>query len=236
MEGTRAVQQVIANQQIEIQTLFFDESQQYWNKSDWKKVTGKMEVATLSRDLFVEVSDTDTPQGVLALCEMPSETTAEELAAQSGLIIALDGLQDPGNLGTIIRTAGWFGISGIILGKGTVDMFHPKVVRGTAGATGTIPFINAELSAIFKTLEHENWQVLLLDSGSQSQPLQNICSTEKVVIVVGNEGHGIRKELMAENRSRIKITSPRNRKHVESLNAAIAASITLYDLSGKSKI
>jgi len=233
LEGARAVQQVIVNQEIHIRTLFFDESQRYWEQADWKRMTNELEVATLSQELFMEVSDTDTPQGVLALCEMPSEITTEELASQSGLIVALDGLQDPGNLGTIIRTAGWFGVSGIISGKGTVDMFHPKVVRGTAGATGTIPFMNGKLSEVFDTLESKDWQVFLLDSGSQSRPLQEISSITKGVIVVGNEGHGIRDTLMTESRSRVRISSPVARQNVESLNAAIAASIALYDLSGK---
>lgn len=233
MEGARAVQQVIANKAIQIQVLFFDKSQRYWEQSDWKTEVDQFETATLSQELFMEVSDTDTPQGVLALCEMPSEVTAEKLAAQSGLIVALDGLQDPGNLGTIIRTAGWFGISGIISGKGTVDMFHPKVVRGTAGATGTIPFMNGELSEVFTVLEAEDWQVFLLDSGAQSQPLHQISSIKKGVIVVGNEGHGLRDELKTANRSSVRIPSPVGQRNVESLNAAIAASIALYDLSGK---
>lgn len=233
LEGARAVQQVISNREIQIRALFFDESQRYWEQADWKRVTDEFEVATLSRELFMEVSDTDTPQGVLALCEMPTEATAKELAKKSGLIIALDGLQDPGNLGTIIRTAGWFGISGIISGKGTVDMFHPKVVRGTAGATGAIPFMNGELSEIFDTLESEDWKAFLLDAGPQSQPLHNISSIKKGIIVVGNEGHGIRNELLTTNRTKVRIPSPVGQQNVESLNAAIAASIALYDLSGK---
>jgi TrmH family RNA methyltransferase len=234
LEGARAVQQVIVNQEIAIRTLFYDESQRYWEQADWKGVAGDLEAAVLSRELFMEVSDTDSPQGVLALCEMPAEVTADELASRSGLLVALDGVQDPGNLGTIIRTAGWFGISGIISGKGTVDLFHPKVVRGTAGATGTIPFMNGELSEVFETLEQKDWQIFLLDAGSQSQSLHEISSTKKGVIVVGNEGHGIRDELLAGNRSSVRIPSPVGQRNVESLNAAVAASIALYALSGKS--
>lgn len=234
LEGARAVKQVITNQEMQIQALFFDESQRYWEQSYWQSVADKLDGAILSQELFTEVSDTDTPQGVMALCEMPPEVTTGELADRSGLIVALDGLQDPGNLGTIVRTAGWFGISGIISGKGTVDMFHPKVVRGTAGATGTIPFMNAELSEVFDTLEQKNWQIFLLDAGRQSQLLHNISSVKKGIIVVGNEGHGIRDELMTGNRLKVRIPSPAEEQSVESLNAAIAASIALYDLSAKS--
>lgn len=233
LEGARAVQQVIANEKVQIRALFFDESQRYWEQPDWEKMFDQFEVASLSKELFTEVSDTDTPQGVLALCEMPSEATAEELAEKSGLIVALDGLQDPGNLGTIVRTAGWFGISGIISGKGTVDLFHPKVVRSTAGATGTIPFVNGELSEVFDTLEQHNWQVFLLDAGAESNALHELSSIKKGVIVVGNEGHGICDELITAKRSSLRIPSPVAQRNVESLNAAIAASIALYGLSAK---
>ena len=233
IEGARAVQQVIDNKAVRIKVLFFDESQRYWQQERWKRTIQQCDVATLDRELFLEVSDTDTPQGVLALCHMPDETITEQLAKKSGLIIALDGLQDPGNLGTIIRTAGWFDVSGIILGKGTVDMFHPKVVRGTAGATGTIPFMNGELSEIFDIMEREHWPIYLLDAGNGAKALNEISSIKKGVIVVGNEGHGIDDGLITEGRQRVKIPSSAKADNVESLNAAIATSIAMYDLSAK---
>jgi TrmH family RNA methyltransferase len=233
IEGARAVQQIMANNAVRIKALFFDESQRYWQQERWQQTIQQLDVATLDQALFLEVTDTDTPQGVLALCHMPKESTVDELTRKRGLMVALDGLQDPGNLGTIIRTAGWFGISGIILGKGTVDMFHPKVVRGTAGATGTIPFLNGDLSQVFDTLEHANWQLFLLDAGAGAKALSEISSVEKGVVVVGNEGHGIDDKLMAEKRKKVTISSPVGADNVESLNAAIATSIALYDLSAK---
>ncbi|MEL7835228.1 RNA methyltransferase [Fodinibius sp. Rm-B-1B1-1] len=233
IEGARAVQQVVANNSVRIKVLFFDESKRYWEQEDWREVISEFDTAMVSQELFREVSDTDTPQGVLALCHMPEEATVDHLASKSGLIVALDGLQDPGNLGTIIRTAGWFNISGIISGKGTVDMFHPKVVRGTAGATGTIPFMNGELPEVFDTMEHKNWQIFLLDAGAGAKALNEVTSIEKGVIVVGNEGHGIDDGLMTGERNRVKIPSPVGVDNVESLNAAIATSIALYDLSAK---
>lgn len=233
IEGARAVQQIITNNSVRIKALFFDESKRYWEQEDWQVAVQKVDVATLNRELFLEISDTDTPQGVLALCHMPEEVSIDQLVSKQGVIVALDGLQDPGNFGTIIRTAGWFNVSGIISGKGTVDMFHPKVVRGTAGATGTIPFMNADLSEVFDTLEREDWQMFLLDAGAGAKALSEISSIEKGVIVVGNEGHGIDDGLVTARRSRVCIPSPGKADNVESLNAAIATSIALYDLSAK---
>ncbi len=232
LEGSRAVEQVLENGSITLRALFFDENQRYWEQTYWKEATNKVDAATLPPDLFREVSDTDTPQGVLALCEMPDEISVDELAAKDGLVIALDGVQDPGNLGTIIRTASWFNVSGIISGKGTVDLFHPKVVRSTAGATGTVPFMNGELSEVFDTLEQRNWQVFLLDAGADAIPLNNVSSIKKAVVTVGNEGHGISDGLFSAGRKRLKIPEG-GQKNVESLNAAVATAITLYELSGK---
>lgn len=233
LEGARAVQQVIENKSITVKSLFFDERKRYWEQEYWKSVADKLNAATLTPELFKEVSDTDTPQGVLALCEMPSEITVDDLAVTNGIVVALDALQDPGNLGTIIRTAGWFNVAGIVSGKGTVDLFHPKVVRGTAGATGTIPFMNAKLSEVFDILEQHGWQIFMLDAGADSLPLDIISAIKKAVVVVGNEGHGISDELMTDGRTRLRIPAGGDQKNVESLNAAVATSIALYDLSGK---
>jgi len=233
LEGVRAVQQVLKNDAIPVKTLFFDEEQKYWLTKEWKKVITDYDSSLLAADLFAEVSDTDTPQGVLALCEMPDESSVEQMGGQGGLILALDAVQDPGNLGTVIRTATWFGAAGLISGKGTVDLFHPKVVRSTAGATGVLPYINGELPYLLDEMENLGWPVFLLDAGSNSMALSEVSSFEKAVVVVGNEAHGVDGTLEAAGRNKLRIPSPQQRPGVESLNAAVAASIALYDLSQK---
>lgn len=233
IEGARAVQQVIENDQLSVKCLFFDESQRYWQQDQWKTVTENYETAILEQELFEEVSDTDTPQGVLALCEMPEETTVDKLEPQGGMVLALDAVQDPGNLGTIIRTASWFGAAGLISGKGTVDLFNPKVVRATAGATGSIPHKNGDLSEILDQLEKSGWEVLLLDADSDAQSLSELEAVSKTVIVVGNEAHGIRPSLIAKQRPKVQISPATSNSGVESLNAAVAASITMHTISGR---
>ncbi|WP_171032963.1 TrmH family RNA methyltransferase [Fodinibius saliphilus] len=231
IEGARAIEQILANSSVSVQHLFFDESQQYWNQQFWQEAMTKVKGAVLDEKLFAEVSDTDNPQGVLAMCQMPQETSAKRLASQEGTIVALDAVQDPGNLGTIIRTASWFGAGGIISGKGTVDLFHPKVVRATAGATGSIPFLNGSLPDIFGTLEEHGWPIYLLDAGPEAIPLKDVNLQGKAVITVGNEAHGVSPELINGHRQTVKIPSAGTDRKVESLNAAIATSIVLYGLN-----
>ena len=233
LEGARAVEQVLENQAVQVSALFFDEHQVYWQQNRWKQYSRKIDSYFLTTDLFAEVTDTDTPQGVLALCRMPEEATIGELAASEGLIVALDGVQDPGNLGTIIRTATWFGTEGILSGKGTVDLFHPKVVRGTAGSTGVLSHRNCNLSEKLPEFEDAGWPVYLLDAGTESQSLAEVGSLGKAVIVVGNEAHGIDSELYSNSRNKVRIAAPKERTGVESLNAAVSASIALYDFSAK---
>ncbi|TYP91697.1 RNA methyltransferase, TrmH family [Fodinibius salinus] len=235
IEGDRAVQQVITNSAISVRALFFDENQQYWRDERWAEAAQQVDVSVMDEALFAEVSDTDNPQGVLAICEMPQETTITDLQSQKGIILALDALQDPGNLGTIIRTASWFGATGILSGKGTVDLFNPKVVRATAGATGSVPHLNGNLSALLKELQKEGWPVFMLDTGEGAESLSDIASVDKAIIVVGNEAHGIQADLQAVPLRRIRIAPPQKNVQVESLNAAIATSIALYELTATLK-
>lgn len=233
LEGPRAVEQVLQNKSIAVKALFFDEEQQYWQQEQWETHINFLDAYVLPADTFAEVTDTDSPQGVLALCHIPEEASIEELSSSSGIVVALDAVQDPGNLGTIIRTASWFGAKGIISGKGTVDLFHPKVVRGTAGATGNLPHLNGDLSELLAAFEEAGWSIFLMDVGADAVDLSEVSSTKKIVLVVGNEAHGIDLKLMTENRQKVRIPSPQKKTAVESLNAAIATSIALYDFSGK---
>lgn len=231
VEGARAVQQIIKNETLHVAGLYFDESQRYWEQNQWEKAAGENNAFTVKEADFAEVSDTENPQGVLAVCEIPSETSADDLAGQEGIIVAVDRIQDPGNLGTIIRTAGWFGARGLLAGKGTVDIFHPKVVRSTAGATGTIPYRNVMLNRELQYFEEAGWQNVLLDGGDHAVPLKKVSAAAKTVIVVGNEANGIDPKLFTDNRTVAKINSQASHPQVESLNAAIALSIALYALS-----
>lgn len=230
-EGSRTVEQIISNGKVAVKELLFDESQHYWQQHRWETMIKSMEASLVDGGDFAEVSDTDNPQGVMALCMMPPETDLQNLTRQPGIILAADAIQDPGNMGTIIRTASWFGVRGLLSGRGTVDLFHPKVVRSTAGATGSIPYTNVDLDETLNFLEEKGWETVLLDAGTDSKSLKEIPGRDKMIIVAGNEANGINEDLFKAGRQKARIPSPVHQSEVESLNAAIATSIALYSLS-----
>lgn len=226
VEGERAVEQVVENGLIEMEAIFIGER--------FEVQEGKfkgLEVCVLEDEVFTEVADTDNPQGILAVCKMPEEIQLEKLAVEIGIIVATDAIQDPGNMGTILRTAAWFGAKALVAGKGSVDVYHPKVVRSTAGATGSIPVLTGDLEDIVNELENSGWQVMLLDGGESAEPLRSVQPTKKTILVVGNEGNGINKNLLNSGRKKVKIESAPGQDKVESLNAAVALSISLFQLS-----
>lgn len=224
VEGERAVNQISEHKLIEIVSVFVDEDK----SNNFKLPTSGF---VLDQKTFLELSDTDSPQGILAVCKMPESASLDQIGKQdSGVIVATDAIQDPGNLGTIIRTASWFGCKSILLGSGTVDLFNPKVVRSTMGATGSLPFLSAKLEKTIPKLEQLGWQTLLLDGNTGATPLMNIKKPEKIILVVGNEANGINKELITPSRKRVLIPSENAQNSVESLNAAVALSIALWSV------
>ncbi len=226
VEGERAVEQVLENGLVEVEKVFVVEG---------KAVSDQLSAfsAWVEPGIFDEIADTQNTQGILALCIMPGEISPEALASQDGVIVATDAIQDPGNMGTILRTAAWFGAKALIAGKGSVDVYHPKVVRSTAGATGSIPVLTGNLQDVFETLERSDWEIILLDGGEESVKLGSVQPAKKTVIVVGNEGNGISQLLLNSGRKKVSIESGEHTDKVESLNAAVAVSIALWKLLGE---
>lgn len=220
-EGERCVEQILRNGLITAEELIVREG-------DVPAFVRRVNIPVYSLDSnsFNDLADTETPQGVIAVCHQPNESSIDNIGRNNGVIVAFDAIQDPGNLGTMIRTASWFGASGMISGNGTVDFFHPKVVRSTAGATGSIPYVKGNLQNMFKILEQSGWTVYLLDGSAKATNLNSVTVTEKSVLVVGNEGNGIHSSLFASDRQVVKISG--TDEYVESLNAAVALSIGLY--------
>jgi TrmH family RNA methyltransferase len=225
VEGERAVEQVLENGILSVREVFVDKEA---NSYQLTAINSYL----IDTKTFDELSDTENSQGILAVCEIPKQTSVEELSKKEGLIVATDRIQDPGNLGTIVRTAAWFGASSILVGKGSVDLHHPKVVRSTAGATGVLSYRNSDLDKDLEVFEKEGWQILLLDGNEGALPISKMSLTPKTLLIVGNEANGVGKNLITSSRKRVMIPSAKENRSVESLNAAIAVSIALYQLNG----
>ncbi len=168
-------------------------------------------------------ASTDTPQGVVAIGARPERSF--ENVPVPGTILLLDGIQDPGNVGTILRTAQAFGIAATVALPGTVDLWNPKVVRSAMGALFSQHAFHAEVDATLQHLRRRG--IPLLATSAVGQPVARLGVGEAVAIVVGNEAGGVSAELVnaAVRTIAIPITG------VESLNVAVATGILLYALT-----
>lgn len=179
------------------------------------------------RDLDLrELAETETPQGVIAVADMPGASLRELQITNNTIVVVVDAVQDPGNLGTLIRSADAFGVSAIIALPGTVDYWNSKVVRSAAGASFHVPLVSAPDDRTWKWLTENEFLVCGADMHGTSIAEANIGG--RVALVVGNEGSGLRKETRSHLVKTLAIPMP---GRAESLNVAVAAGIILYELS-----
>lgn len=187
----------------------------------------RKEVEIVADNVFKEISDTMTPQGVMAVVKQNHFQSNEIMAEHSANLIILEDVRDPGNLGTIIRTAEGAGITGIVLSRSCVDIYNPKVIRSTMGSIYRMPFVYVEdLAEAIKEMKENHitlYAAHLL--GVNNYDKEDYIS--KCGILIGNEAQGLSDEISALADYFIKI--PMCGK-VESLNAAISAAILMYEI------
>ena len=196
--------------------------------ADRRLVAQAAQVDEISRATLERLSLLRTPQDVVAVFRKPRAEADEAILsryAREELCLALDDVQDPGNLGTIIRLADWFGIEHVFLSRGTADAFAPKVVQATMGAIGRVGLHRVDLPAFLAKMAGEGGGAVygtFLDGQSlYSQPL-----SPTGVVVMGNEGNGISAEVAASVTGRLRIPSyPQGRATSESLNVATATAV-----------
>jgi len=178
---------------------------------------------------FATLAATDTPQGVLAIVEPRDWTLADIPAGRGRALLVLDGVQDPGNVGTLIRTAHALGAGGTVALRGTADVLNPKALRAAMGATFRHPVVSLD-DAAFISWAHRAG-VTLWATAADGEPLpRGVVETESagpVAVIVGNEGAGIRPALNAVAAKRVAIPLAAG---AESLNVAVAAGILLYEV------
>lgn len=202
-------------------------SESLYNKKKEELRLDRFSVEVLSDSVFQHVSDTKTPQGILCVVSQKEYQLATLLDISNPHFMVLDNLQDPGNLGTIVRTAEGAGVDAVFLSKESVDIYNPKTIRSTMGSIYRMPVIYIEdlreLLDIFKQKGIKSYAAHL--EGKNSYDKEDYQSG--TAILIGNEGNGLRDEIAADADTWVQI--PMQGK-VESLNAAIAASILMFEV------
>ena len=183
-----------------------------------------LNVVDVTDEVMKAMSETITPQGILAICSTPRQSLDSIALNGHRKFIYLSEIQDPGNAGTIIRSADAFGIDAVITSPGSVDLFSPKVVRSTAGSLWHIPvFEDVELSTVLKL----DVQAFTLGAGG-STSLSQLKVTKDCVAIFGNEARGLATGQDTDAIAQVKIAMPGN---AESLNLSSAATIVMYHLA-----
>lgn len=182
-----------------------------------------LEKIYVSKNVMKKLSSLDTPPNIIGVCKMLSK---KELGKK---VLLLDDIQDPGNLGTIIRSSVAFNVDSIVMSLNTVDLYNPKVIRSTQGMIFKINLIKDDLGQVIKKLKSKNIPIYTTNVNG-GENIKNINSTDSYGLIMGNEGNGVKDEIstLADR----KIYIPMNSK-VESLNVSVAASILLYELGDK---
>ncbi len=193
-------------------------------------LTANVEILLVPDDVLCSALATETPQPVAALAEAPAwswENVLRPTTHGEPLVIVLAGLQDPGNLGTILRSAEAFGATGVISLPGTVNEWNTKVVRASAGSVFRMPVVIAGAEEAVAKLRSSGIQVLVAAADS-ALPADRVRLAHPTAFLIGNEGNGVAAEIAALADGAIRIPCP---GPVESLNAGVAASVLLYEAS-----
>lgn len=203
-------------------------SETFYNKKKQELNWEEFPIEILSDSVFKHVSDTQTPQGVLCIVKQEKQDLDSLLNIENPHFMVLDNLQDPGNMGTIIRTAEGAGVDAVFMSRDCVDIYNPKTIRSTMGSIYRMPFIYIEeiipLLEEFRKKGIKSYAAHL--DGKNSYDQEDYC--KGTAILIGNEGNGLRDEVAEKADIWVRIPME---GQVESLNAAIAASVLMFEVA-----
>jgi TrmH family RNA methyltransferase len=223
-EGTKLVEELLSSGAYRCQRLFALQSWSGWNMAN-RFISNQTETHVVEPFEMERISSLSSPGQVLAVFSMREAVVDFEVKGR--ITLALDDIQDPGNMGTIIRTADWFGIQNIVCSLNSVDCYNPKVVQSTMASLARVNVVYTDLSAWLDN----NHSVPILAASMEGEIINKSKFSDEGILIIGNEGKGISSEIL--EKSDRKITIPRIGS-AESLNAAVATSILLYQLKTKS--
>lgn len=230
IEGTKMFEEALEGNLIK--KAYFSET--YWKeKAQGSSYLKQIDYEIVTDAVLKEVSDTQTPQGVIALVKMPRYDVNELITKEQVNMVLLENLRDPGNLGTIVRTAEGAGMNAIILSKESVDIYNPKVIRSTMGAIYRIPVVYVDSFVECLINLQKNGIVIYAAHLKGKNDYDKEQYAKKTGLLIGNEANGIKEE--TANLADCLVKIPMEGK-VESLNAAIAAALLMYEIYRQKRI
>ena len=195
-------------------------------ETDLPDLPVSVRVVEVPKELLAAVADTQTPQGILTVLEQPVYDLTQLLEQPDPLFLMLENLQDPGNLGTMIRTGEGAGITGVIMNNQTVDIFNPKTIRATMGSIFRVPFVYVpDLAPVLEQMHAKGIHTYAAHLKGQEY-YDSFSFREPTAFLIGNEGNGLSKEISDQAGQYLKIPME---GRVESLNASIAAALLMYE-------
>lgn len=227
VEGINIVEECIDNNYPVVNIVYSDELLNVkGGKELFNKISSDPRTIHVPNKLYKEISNIKNPQGIMAMAEFRSNSIDELDLNRNSFILLLDRLQDPGNMGTIIRTADAFGIDGIIVTEGCVDVYNPKVVRSTMGSIFRVPIFHEPDEVLTIERLKEKGVRIYSTSLEGSQYIHETNFQDASVLIIGNEASGVSPYLYSVSDRLIKIPMV---GEAESLNVAIASSIIMYE-------
>lgn len=229
IEGLRLCQEAFSSG-WDVQLVFF--SSEFGGSAAGEKLIQQFskkgaEIFRLKKQEIEKLADTETPQGIMALVKKKKFTLSRDFLKKSSLLLGLDNIRDPGNLGTMIRTADAAGADGVLLSKGCVEHYNPKVVRSTMGSIFHLAVIeNSDLAEVIPDLKKDGFRIIFSEV-YEGKDYTEVDYPEKTCLIIGSEASGISQQILNLADERIKI--PIFGK-AESLNASVAVGVLLYEI------
>lgn len=233
LEGYRIVEEALKSDvifdSIYMTPEFYESKEGEWIHTEFEKRFDSGPIFLIRESILNSIADTRTPQGIIGVVQERKYELADVFAGKDFLLL-LDRIQDPGNMGTIIRTAVAAGVDGIIILRGSVDIYNLKVLRSTMGAVFKIPLIQeVELEDFLRLYKKSEYKLISTDLSAEKYYYQ-LEYREPLILAIGNEANGLEEEILKNSDYRIKIPLLGD---IESLNAAIATGIILYTIVEK---
>lgn len=222
LEGFHLIEEAVAAKAVIKEIYVTQKGQKEWQT--WLDQLVEVELFLVTDEVMQALSDLPTPQGILAVVEHE----AMKSPVFSGGWLLLDNVQDPGNVGTMIRTADAFGLAGVLLGQGTADLYSTKVLRSMQGSNYHLPVIQMDLSLAIQQLKEQDFMIYGTELNEEATALNEVETPANFAIIMGNEGQGVSQELLNFTDKNIYIPMSGN---AESLNVGVATGILLYHFS-----